>query len=134
MNTMYEQLHSEPRELEIDTLPNGAKYLHINKLEDALDEVFDSWGTQNFSYYLYRNSYANLCVAASIELWIEFDDGGKLKRRTFVGTSNFSIKSIYPNTHFMSTAKSECVKNAASDIGKRFGRALNENIEIVPNE
>lgn len=118
-----------PQEHELGTLPNGAKYFKIEELENLLD-TFDSWGTQNFNYYLYRNSYANLCVAASLELWVEHDG----KRRTFVGTNNFSIKSIYPIKHFLSTAKSECMKNAASDIGKRFGRGLNSDLEVVPNE
>jgi hypothetical protein len=42
------------------------------------------------------------------------------------GYSN--LKAIEPNTHFLATAKSECIKNAASDIGKYFGRGLNDGV------
>lgn len=119
-----------PNEHEIKTLSDGARFFTIDALENALDEL-DSWGTQNFRFNLYRNSYGNLCIAASIELTIEYKSGSATRNRTFTGTCNFSIKSLYPNEHFLSTAKSLCIKNAASDISKRYGRGLND--EIVPD-
>ena len=35
------------------------------------------------------------------------------------------MNSLYPNQHWNATAKSECIKNAASDFGRKFGRGLN---------
>jgi hypothetical protein len=76
---------------------------------------------------LYKAWYDGNGVSASIELVIEYMEGGNLIKRTLVGACNFDIKGILPNPHFVATAKSECIKNAASDIGKRFGRGLNES-------
>lgn len=106
-------------------ISDGIMFIPIEIGEKLLDN-FDSWGTQNFNYYLYKGEgYGNLGVAASLELVVEYIDNGERVRRTFVGACNFSIKSIHPNTHFLATAKSECMKNAMSDIGKRLGRGLN---------
>lgn len=108
-----------------------AQYIPIGVLEYILDPLY--WGTSKFQYQIFKDGYANLCVAASLELEINYtyDTGIKLTR-TFVGACNFSISSIEPNTHFLATAKSECIKNAASDIGKYFGRGLNDG--IVPSQ
>ena len=35
------------------------------------------------------------------------------------------------NEHFIATAKSECIKNAASDLGEYYGRGLNEDLKIT---
>ena len=105
-----------------------ASFIPILQLENMLD-VFD-WSTGNFQYQLYKDGYANLCVMASIELTIEY---GQIKR-TFTGACNFELKGLYPNTHFLATAKSECIKNAASDIGVYFGRGLNNDVVPVQTE
>lgn len=112
------------------SIDNVYSFIPISILENMLD-VFD-WETNNFSYNIYKDGYANLCVAASIELKISYrNQEGKVITRTFVGACNFSINSIEPNPHFLATAKSECIKNAASDIGKYFGRGLNDGIVPV---
>lgn len=106
---------------------DGSRYIPIHLLEEELDWL--KFSTRNFSYQIFKDGYANVCVAASIELEIKYgghDDN--LYTRTFVGACNFIINSIAPNPHFLATAKSECIKNAASDIGKYFGRGLNINI------
>lgn len=107
-----------------------ASFIPIEELEYMLDAV--DWNTKNFQSQLYKDGYANLCVAASLELEINYNyETGVSIKRTFVGACNFSLNSIEPNTHFLATAKSECIKNAASDIGKYFGRGLNNS--IVPS-
>jgi hypothetical protein len=127
----YELINKEPDELlEIKTLPDGAKFIPIETLEGVLD-MLCNWSTQNFTYYMFRDGYSNPCISASIEVLIQYDDAGEKITRTFVGACNFSLKSIYPNKHFLATAKSECVKNACSDIGYRLGRGLNRN--LVPS-
>lgn len=128
--TTKEVFKNEVPEGNKSMLDNGAFYIPIGILEDSLDQLH--WSTKNFQYQIFKDGYANLCVAASLELQISYTEPKSgLVTRTFVGASNFSLSSIEPNTHFLATAKSECIKNAASDIGRFFGRGLNEG--IVPN-
>lgn len=128
MSTVTERLREEVPEIDISTLREGAKYIKAERIEDLFDELFDSWSTQNFNYFLYKGEgYGNIVVSASIEVVVEYNG----IKRTFVGACNFAQKAIYPNTHFLATAKSECMKNAASDMGKRLGRGLNADL-IVP--
>ena len=100
-------------------------FIPIEVLEELLDDF--RYGTQNFKHELYKDGYANLCVAASLELSINYlsEDGSEIIQRTFVGACNFPLNSLGANSHFLATAKSECVKNAAQDAGKWFGRGLN---------
>lgn len=122
-------LREEVPETDISTLSEGAKFIKIERIEELLDEFFDSWSTQNFNYFLYKGEgYGNLGISASIELTVEYAG----IKRTFVGACNFATKAIFPNTHFLATAKSECMKNAASDIGKRLGRGLNADF-VTPD-
>ncbi len=111
---------------------NIAAFIPILELEYMLDPL--NWSTRNFQYQIFKDGYANLCVAASLQLDVNYNnDDGVFIERTFIGACNFSLKSIEPNNHFLATAKSECIKNAASDIGKYFGRGLNNDI-IPSNE
>ena len=71
-----------------------------------------------------------MAFSASIELVIRYEHNGKEIERSFVGCASFPLKSIEPNTHFLATVKSECIKNAASDIGNYFGRGLNDNLPL----
>lgn len=119
-----------PDEFKATIDEGSAQYIPIGMLEPMLDVL--NWGTKNFQYQLFKDGYANLCVAASLELEISHGYKAELSvQRTFVGACNFSLSSIEPNIHFLATAKSECIKNAASDIGKYFGRGLNDG--IVPS-
>lgn len=112
------------------SVSDGALYIPIGQLENNLDELL--WSTKNFQHQIYKDGYANLCVAASLELEICYlTTEKKMIKRTFVGACNFALSYLEPNTHFLATAKSECIKNAASDIGKYFGRGLNDN--LVPS-
>jgi hypothetical protein len=112
-----------------------ARYIPIGELESMLD--WFNFSTGNFQYQVFKDNYSGLSVMASIELVIFYkEDNGVLIRRSFVGACNFQISAISPNQHFLATAKSECIKNAASDIGTYFGRGLNDGIsqvEITPN-
>lgn len=105
---------------------DGAFHIPIDKLEIRLDEL--DFSTRNFAYQIFKDGYANLCVSASLELEIKYKDKTKVLTRSFIGACNFSLKSIEPNSHFLATAKSMCIKNAASDIGKYYGRGLNADL------
>lgn len=119
-----QMLHKKPDEKNIRNNPDGSKFLPIEVVEACLDPF--NWSTRNFHYTLFKNGYADLCVSASIELVIHYMAEKVAIERCFVGACSFSLKAIEPNHHFLATAKSECVKNAASDIGAYFGRGLNE--------
>jgi hypothetical protein len=123
-----EWVNSEVEPEILKSIDNGlSHFIPINNVEERLDPL--SWSTRNFQYTIFKDGYSNLCVAASLELEIKyFELNGDAIIRTFIGSCNFSLKAIEPNTHFLATAKSECIKNAASDIGKYFGRGLNEGI------
>lgn len=108
----------------------GAKHIPIVSLEDALDEFH--WSTQSYQWNLFKDGYASVGVAASIELVLNFKtDDGETIRRTFVGSCNFLLQSIAPITDWNATAKSMCIKNAASDAGKWLGRGI--NLEVLPD-
>lgn len=110
-----------------------ARYLPIDVVERDLDRW--AWGTQNFTWQFYRDKRNETWISASLELLIPWkDDKGIGTERKLVGTCNFLITSYAPNSHFVATAKSECVKNAASDLGKKFGRSLNEGMVPLGKE
>ena len=135
-----EYVNQLPSEDDIATLKDKegnilARYLPIDVVERDLDRW--AWTTRNFTYQQYRSldKYGKPCISASLELVIPWkDDNGILSVRTLVGACNFEINSYAPNRHFVATAKSECVKNAASDLGRKFGRGLNEEMAPVPEQ
>lgn len=115
----------------IKSVDDGASFfIPIEQLEDLLDEF--SYSTRSFQYQIFKDGYANLCVAASLELIINYkSDNGKADiQRSFVGACNFPLGSLGTNTHFLATAKSECEKNAAQDAGEWLGRGLNVREEV----
>jgi hypothetical protein len=127
---LIDLLKSDPQDVE----DNGYGGLHIpiDKLEDKLDDF--TYSTQNFKWQLYMDKEGNQCVAASLEVIIfteaEISDkpsifGGQPVKRTFVGSCNFKLADLLPIEDWLSTAKSMCVKNAASDAGRYLGRGLN---------
>jgi hypothetical protein len=123
----YQLLQQEPLVKAIS--PRGGFHIPIEALENDLD-LFQ-WSTRNYHWNVIKDGYANLVVAASIELVLLIrSDTGVLQERTFVGSCNFDIKSIAPNPDWNATAKSMCIKNAASEAGKRLGRGLNS--EVIP--
>lgn len=113
----------------VTELIGEAKYIPIEQLENQLDAL--EYSTRNFQYQVIKDGYANLLVMASIEVWIMYklQNTEEIINRSFVGGCNFPLLSIAPNQHFIATAKSECMKNAASDIATYFGRNLNKHLE-----
>lgn len=111
-----------PDEAILKANDDGSRFIPINFLEDELDKL--EWSTRNFNHFVFKAGYADLVISASIELVVNIND----KERSFVGAASFSLKSIDPNPHFLATVKSECIKNAASDIGVLYGRHLNDEV------
>lgn len=109
---------------------HGGLHIPIDPLENALDSF--NYSTQNYHWNLFKDGYASLGVAASIELVLNYvTDEGETIKRTFVGACNFLLQSIAPITDWNATAKSMCIKNAATDAGKWLGRGINS--EVLPD-
>lgn len=109
---------------------HGALHIPIDKLEDCLDAF--NWSTQNYQWNIYKDGYASLCVAASIEVVLYYiTDEGQPIKRTFVGACNFPLSAISPIPDWNATAKSMCIKNGASDAGRWLGRGINS--ETLPD-
>lgn len=120
-----------PAEEDIAVLQGGARYLPIDVVERDLDRWV--WSTQNFKWLLYDDKFRNRCIGADLELIIFWkNEDGTTTERRLIGVCNFVVGNYVPNGHIVATAKSECVKNAASDLGKKFGRGLNEGFMHSP--
>lgn len=128
-----EMIHSEQLQLNPDHVADngyGAFHIPIEQLESCLDKF--NWSTQNYQWQVFKDGYANLQVAAALELVIIFVTGeGEAIKRTFVGACNFPLSQLGHIPDWNATAKSLCIKNAATDIGKWLGRGINS--EILPD-
>lgn len=123
-------------------------------IETLLDELTEqNWSTKNFQFsrwnemnVQYFDNAGNLepptvkrtMCDASLELVVTYrqmvisplhDDSApvlieKEITRTLIGAYSFDV-SLFGNDHIANTAKSLCISNAASDLGKRFGKDLN---------
>ena len=128
-----EWLTQNPDEICIAPAPHGGRHIPIEFLENLLDDCTGlNWSTQNFKFTTYLEQ-GELHCAGSIELVLNYELLGEKIKRTFCGGSNFRIFSILPNIDWVATLKSYCVKNAASDAGKKLGRDLNKSMPIISN-
>jgi hypothetical protein len=126
MKNVKEWLNQEPPESEIRFI-NGLAYLPIDIVETLLDEL-GYWDTKNFTHHYFEFG-GTLWISASLELNVSYVDGSSHgMSRVLVGTSTFSFPSLGNNTHYASSAKSFCIVNAASELGRRFGRFLNKSV------
>lgn len=148
-------LKSKPRKSEIkeiQTDKNGkketVKIIPQKIIESLLDELTDqNWSTKNFQFTRFTERIINaqgyeiigrtMCDA-SLELVVTYrmmapapihDDTvpaqvEKEITRVLVGAYSFDV-SLFGNEYIANTAKSLCISNAASDLGRRFGKDLN---------
>jgi len=121
VNADSEWLNSEPLTSEVELSPYGGRHIPIDKLRPILDKL--NWSTTNYKSTLYTDGYANKSACGSIELTVTVDG----VQRTVTGAYNLLLSEA-PNGFWNGTLKSECIKNAAKDLGKRFGRDLNDDL------
>ena len=121
ISTDSEWLNSEPLTSEVELSPYGGRHIPIDKLRPILDKL--NWSTTNYKPTLYTDGYANKSACGSIELTVTVDG----VQRTVTGAYNLLLSEA-PNGFWNGTLKSECIKNAAKDLGKRFGRDLNDDL------
>jgi hypothetical protein len=143
-------LNREPDPKELEPTPDGrAKTLPISFIEMTLDELFEDWGTRNFTTKVIGNE-----VCGELELWainpvtgreitrvgaaaivIQVDKvpeglDGQERNRWALNPDNKKPNALdlgYPKL------KAECVKNAALSLGKIFGRDINRQKSDVFN-
>lgn len=111
----------------ISPAPSGGIHIAIETLEGLLDDCTTfNWSTANFKPGLYTDHNGELHCYGSIDLILNYKMDGIDITRRFCGAANFKVIAILPNIDWCATLKSYCVKNAASDAGKKLGRDLNK--------
>jgi len=130
-------LKTAPRKSEVVEIQNGkdkVKIIPQKIIETLLDELTDqNWSTINFQFNRWTESVLNVggefglgrtICDASLELVVTYQVGEKEITRKLVGAYSFDI-SLFGDKFTANTAKSLCITNAASDLGRRFGKDLN---------
>lgn len=141
--------------VEIQNGKDKVKIIPQKIIETLLDELTEqNWSTRNFQFtrwteqtnrppdnavpgQLYPSGTRTMCDA-SLELVVTYrmmvpaplhEGTGPTQvekeiTRVLVGAYSFDV-SLFGNDHIANTAKSLCISNAASDLGRRFGKDLN---------
>lgn len=117
-------LNQAPEPSEIENNQYGGYFIPIEKLRPLLDRLNAS--TRNFTVSMYKDGNI-VCAYGSLELTVTIDG----EQRTVVGAYNLPILDA-PNGYWNGTLKSDCIKNAALELGARFGRDLNKGIIQEP--
>lgn len=111
-------LDSEPRLLREH---NRSKYIPILVVKEDLNLLCDGdWNTSDLKAREYEISDYKF-ISGSLILYVNYGE----KRRFFVGSATIQITGSN-NAHHEATLQSECIKNAAKNLGRRFGMYLNE--------
>lgn len=122
-----EWLKTEPPEEELAVGEGGRFYIPIGIIEKLLDELTNGdWGVENFVYTSTRHDTAYLATG-SCELIVCYEDWAK---RRISGSKTFQISGSIENKDFSGSALSHAISSAATKLGNRFGRALNDRLEV----
>jgi hypothetical protein len=113
-------LNQEPPQSEIELSPFGGYHIPIDKLRSLLDRVNGT--TRNYKSNLFKDGYATQTAFGSIELTVWIDGN----ERTVTGAYNLPVQDAI-NGFWNGSLKSECIKNAAIELGARFGRNINKD-------
>lgn len=144
-------LKKNPSKKEIVEFQNGPDKIKVipqKIIETLLDQLTDqNWSTENFhsstrEVIIYGNAASGEIVGrktfmdASLELEVTYKvrgaEGPITITRRLVGAYTFDI-DYFGNSFTLNTAKSLCITNAASDLGRRFGKDLNPSLPPVIN-
>jgi hypothetical protein len=121
-------LETTPLESEVEKNAIGRLHIPIEKLRPLLDRL--NVQTKNYQWHVYRDERGDFCAGGSMELTATIDG----RDRTVVGAYNLTLAYAI-NGFWNGTLKSECVKNAAAELGARLGRGLNKDLpeeNIIP--
>ena len=150
-NFVENMLNSEPEpsKVKVNEHANNSKYLPIQVVEDDLNTVFYGlWETVNFKWEVIVNE-----LVGSIDLrvyhpvtgqWITRSGGGAVviqqsakwitdengkKKKVSAEITDIGRKIRNTLVKDVGHLKSECIKNAAKSLGRRFGSELNRDKE-----
>lgn len=151
-------LKKNPPKGQIVEIQNGkdkVKIIPQKTIESLLDELTEqNWSTKNFQFStrhedqftdIQKPQRVRTMCDASLELVVTYrimvpaplhETTGPVQvekeiTRVLVGAVSFDIAfyaNLSGNDHVANTAKSLCITNAASDLGRRFGKDLNPNV------
>jgi len=118
----------------------GFYHIPILKVKEMLWADFQKWGTTDFKCTIIQNGHEGVIVDASCVLNLSYiiEVEGKswlgMGQYSFVGATSFHSKRYAGNDNYGATALAECIKNAAKNIGRKFGSALNPAMYELGNE
>jgi hypothetical protein len=134
--TIREWLDTPCPDSEISYIQDGDKkiaYIPIGITERTLDEKFD-WDTVEQKFHIHKTSnywFASgsvlLHVRANAEAQAEHNANVGYERM-ISGAATIRISSKDDNMHYESTVLSLAINNAATRLGRRFGRHLNDRM------
>lgn len=124
--SLKEKFSQEPSSLWLKEIiyPDGKKglYLPIDKVEDILDSLSDSWSV-DIKQTIIINHSVSVVVRVTINIGDKsyFNDGGA----TEVATHTNPIQTLFPKAISMAT------KNACKKWGRLFGRDVERQVDEV---
>lgn len=121
-----EWLDSDPPAHEVEKNADGSRYIPIRVVEELLDEYTGlDWSSDDFKWAALPLD-GGVYWSGSIELlYFDPSEGGRMNQKPGAATI---FSGDYPgNKDWLPTLLSECIKNAAKKIGRRFGRYLNDD-------
>lgn len=112
--------------------PTGIFYIPVLNVKEMLAKDFEWWGTGNYNIVAVHYGNATM-LNASIELIIRFR--GEVYR--LPGGYTFNVSRYGQNQDWSAIGISMCIKNAAKNIGRKYGMYLNKfegDIEAISTE
>lgn len=103
---------------------SGIYHIPILRVKEMLSQDFTNWGTDNFKIEIFTLG-SSCMINCSVQLNLNVVDVGVY---TFVGAYTFNISRYQDNQDWSATGLSECIKNAAKNIGRKYGMYLNQGM------
>lgn len=120
-------LQQPPDPADVEVSPEGGLHVPIGPVKKTLNVVTNfRWGTTDFKSRTLVIG-GNLFYDGSVQLNVEIAG----EERQLTGAATFSV-SVYRG-HYAAVLLSNCIKNAAMNLGPKFGSELNPKEEPVIN-
>ena len=123
-------LNTEPKptEISINKFASNSKFIPVGIIERKLDETFLAWQTDNFRWQVIGNEITGVISLKVFHpilyTWISYEGAGAVQIQFKKDTdfTNYANKIQNTLTKDFPHLKSECIKNAAKNIGKTIRR------------
>ena len=120
------------QDVPLDEISKGVQdrdYIQIGIIEELLDLLSEGeekyWGTSDFSFEITRVNNQHF-ASGRISLSVTYDG----KNRLLTGAKTIEVNANDTIKDYAGTVLSMCITSAASKLGNRFGRSLNERLDI----